>query len=132
MMHLNLCLPCQKKAKQPRKGAVVRPMVFNDMNCRAQVDLIDMQTQQHDGYNWIMVYQDHLTKFVQLRPTKTKRAAEMAHLLMDIFCILGAPTVLQSDNEREFANSTIEELLEMWDGVELVHGRPPQPEPRLR
>ena len=47
MMYLNLCLPCQKKAKQPRKGLVVRPMVFNDMNCRAQVNLIDMQTQQH-------------------------------------------------------------------------------------
>ena len=74
-----------------------------------------------------MVYQDHLTKFVQLRPTKTKRAAEIAYLLMDIFCILaggGAPRVLQSDNGREFANSIIEELLEMWDGVKLVDGRP--------
>ena len=86
----------------------MRPTVFNDMNCRAQVDLIDMQTQQHDGYNWRMVYQDHLTKFVQLRPTKIKRAAEIAYLLVDIFCILGAPTVLQSDNVREFANSIIE------------------------
>ena len=48
---MHLCLPCQKKAKQPIKGLEVRPMVFNDMNCRAQGDLIDMQTQQHDGYN---------------------------------------------------------------------------------
>ena len=71
-----------------------------------------------------MVYQDHFVQFVQLRPTKTIRAAEIAYLLMDIFCILWAPTVLQSDNGWEFANSIIEELLEMWDGVKLVHGRP--------
>ena len=77
MMYLNLCLPCQKKAKQPRKGLVVRPMVFDDMNCRAQVDLMDMQSQSYGGFDWIMVYQDHLTKFVQLRSTKSKRAAEI-------------------------------------------------------
>ena len=27
IMYLNVCLPCQKKAKQPRKGLIVRPMV---------------------------------------------------------------------------------------------------------
>ena len=43
---------------------------------------------------------------------------------MDIFCIFGAPTVLQSDNGREFANSVIEELTSMWDGLKIVHGRP--------
>ena len=117
MMYLNLCLPCQKKAKQPRKRLVVRPMIFNDMNYRAQVDLIDIQTQQHDGYNWIMVYHEHLTKFVQLCPTKTKRAAEIAYLLMDIFCILGAPTVLQSDNGWE--------LSWFMDSLDIVRAKAP-------
>ena len=94
------------------------------MNSRGQVNLIDMQRQASAEYKWIMVYQDHLTTFVQLRPTKTKRAAEIAHLLMDIFCIFGAPTVLQSDNGHEFANSVIEEMTSMWDGLKIFHGRP--------
>ena len=72
-----------------------------------------MQTQPSGEFKWIMVYQDHLTKFIQLRPTKTKRAAEIAYLLLDIFCIFGAPSVLQSDNGREFANSIIEEMASM-------------------
>ena len=55
---------------------------------------------------------------------KTKRAAEIAYLLMDIFCIFGAPTVLQSDNGREFANSIIEEMTSMWDGLKIVYRRP--------
>ena len=74
-----------------------------------------------------MVYQ----QFVQIRPTKTKRAPEIAYFLIDIFCILGAPSVLHSDNGREFVNSTIQEIEDMWDGVKVVHGRPRQSKPRI-
>jgi hypothetical protein len=51
---------------------------------------------------WVMHYQDHLTKFSILRPLKSKRAAEVAYQLTDIFLLLGAPHILQSDNGREF------------------------------
>ena len=99
-------------------------MIFNDMNSRGQVDLIDMQSQPSGEYKWILVHQDHFTKFVQLRATKTKRAAEIGYLLLDIFCIFGAPAILQSDNVREFVNAAIQEMAEMWDGLKIVHGRP--------
>ena len=99
-------------------------MVFKEMNSRAQVDMIDMQSQPDGDYKWILVYQDHLTKFVQIRPTKSKRATEVAYNLLDTFCTFGAPSVLQSDNGREFSNSVIEELKDMWDGLKIVHGKP--------
>lgn len=70
-----------------------------------QVDLIDLQSQADGDYKFIMVYQDHLTKFVRLRALKTKTAAEVAYHLTDIFSDIGAPIILQSDNGREFANS---------------------------
>lgn len=38
------------------------------MNSRCQIDLIDMQAQPDGNYKLILVYQDHLTKFVNLRP----------------------------------------------------------------
>ena len=41
-------------------------MVFSEMNSRAQVDLIDMQSQADGENKWIFVYQDHPTKFVAL------------------------------------------------------------------
>ena len=50
MIYLSLCLPCLKKAKITKKGLVVKPMIFNDMNSRGQVDLIDMQTQPSGEY----------------------------------------------------------------------------------
>ena len=46
MVYLNLCRQCQEKASKKRKGLVVKPMVFSEMNSRGRFYLIDMQTQQ--------------------------------------------------------------------------------------
>lgn len=97
-VYLKMCETCQLKAKVPKKGLVVKPMVFDELNSRCQIDLIDLQTNSDGDYKFIFVYQDHLTKFIQLRPLKSKSAAEVAHALIDVFTILGAPCVLQSDN----------------------------------
>jgi hypothetical protein len=48
-----------------------------------------------------MVYQDHLTKFIVLRPLTSKPAAVVAYQLLDIFLLLGAPQILQSDNGQQ-------------------------------
>ena len=88
VIYLRLCVSCLKKGQVPQKGLVARPMVFSEMNSRGQVDLIDMQSQADVDYKWILVYQDHLTKFVNIRPTKTKRATEIAYILLDIFVLL--------------------------------------------
>jgi len=49
---------------------------------------------------------------------------EVAYQLMDIFCMFGAPFILQSDNGREFANKIIQNLADMWPGMKVVHGKP--------
>lgn len=100
-------------------------MIFSEMNSRTQVDLIDMQSQADGEYRFIMVYQDHVTKFVQIRALKTKRAEEVTkHNIIYIFCIFGAPMILQSDNGREFVNQIINDLKCMWDNLKIVHSKP--------
>lgn len=32
--------------------------------------------------------------------------------------------ILQSDNDSEFANRTFNNLIDMWPGMKLVHGKP--------
>ena len=98
------CDSCQMKRNKTRKGLVVRPITSHTFNSRCQVDLIDLQTRPDGCYEFIFVYQDHLTKFVRLRPLKTKTAKEVAYNLIDVFTDLGSPCILQSDNGREFAN----------------------------
>ena len=125
----SLCVECLKKRKRSAvKGVVVRPILSADYGSRAQVDLIDMQSMPNGQYKWIMVYQDHLTKFCVLRPLNTKRAAEVAYQLMDIFLLLGAPQILQSDNGSEFTASVIVELKLLWPDLLIVYGKPRHPQ----
>jgi hypothetical protein len=44
---------------------------------------------------------------------KSKTAAEVAYNLLDIFLILGAPMILQSDNGLEFTDNIITELIKV-------------------
>ncbi|XP_072755770.1 KRAB-A domain-containing protein 2-like [Anoplolepis gracilipes] len=103
---------------------VIEPLLFKKIHACAQVDLIDMQTCSDRNFKYILNYQDHLTKFVILRPIQMKTAEKVAHILLDIFCILGASSVLQSDNGREFANRVIEELKVTWSELSIVHSKP--------
>ncbi|KAM4707160.1 baculoviral IAP repeat-containing protein 1-like [Discoglossus pictus] len=112
---------CQIKHSVPKKRIVVKPMVSSELNSRCQVDLIDLQSYRDGEYQFIMVYQDHLTKFVQLRPLKTKRAEEVAYHVLSIFLTFGAPAILQSDNGREFSNQVISEIYAMWKDNTTYH-----------
>jgi hypothetical protein len=124
-----LCVECLKKRKRMAvKGVVVRPILTSEFGSRGQVDLIDMQSMSSCSYKWIMVYQDHLTKFCVLRPIASKRAAEVAFQLLDIFLLLGSPHILQSDNGCECTASVITELKIMWPELLMVHGKPRHPQ----
>ncbi|XP_047476452.1 KRAB-A domain-containing protein 2-like [Penaeus chinensis] len=87
-----------------------------------------MQSMPHSNFKWIIGYQDHLTKFCILRSLQTKRAAEVAFQLVDIFLLMGAPAVLQSDNGSEFTSRVITELKERWPSLTMVHGKPRHPQ----
>ncbi|GFS60703.1 KRAB-A domain-containing protein 2 [Trichonephila clavipes] len=123
-MYIHLCEPCQKKQKDIKKGIVLKPTIFSEFNSRCQVDLIDFQSQPDREYKFIMVYQDHLTKFVILKSLTSKKAEEVAYNLVDVFSLLGAHSILQSDNGREFANNVVTRLKEFWPALKIVHGKP--------
>ncbi|XP_008189907.1 KRAB-A domain-containing protein 2-like [Acyrthosiphon pisum] len=114
----------KKKSSNPKRGLVSKPMLHNAFNSRAQVDLIDMQSQIYNEFKFIMIYQDHLTKFILLRHLKSKRAEEIVFNLIDIHTTFGAPAILHSDNGREFVNTMITELDMIWGDIKIVHGKP--------
>lgn len=121
---VDFCEICQRTASTKRKGLVVKPLIFKDFNSRAQVDLIDLQTCPDGRFKYVMVYQDHFTKYLFLRALETKTAVEVANNLMDILILIGPPDELQSDNGREFKNRVSSSISEFWTGFKIVHGRP--------
>ena len=123
-MYCELCEECQLKKNKVRKSLVIKPIVSTALNSRCQVDLIDMQSQKDGEFRHILNYQDHLTKFVILKPLVTKQTIEVAKHLIEIFCLFGCPLILQSDNGREFASAVVKEVTESWPNCKLVHGKP--------
>jgi hypothetical protein len=120
---LTLCEQCQLKNETPKSGLFVRLIIAVYMNSRCQVDLIDMQPEADGCYRFIMNYQHLLTKFTILRPPKSKTAEKVVYRLIDIFCLFGAPFILQSDNGREISNKIIQNSADMWPRMKLVHGK---------
>ena len=84
-------LGCAQNAnfKSPRlslTSTVTKPIRSSDFASSEQVDLIDMQTSRamNEPYNFLLVYQKHLTKLIVLRPLKRKTAAEVTSILTNI------------------------------------------------
>ena len=127
------CKICQlKKSRKSVKSLVVKPISSSSYLSRGQIDLIDFSTvfpEDNAPYKWLLVYQDHFTKFVRLRALLNKSAEEVANTLMNFFCDLGAPLILQSDNGREFKNSLLFNILNVnCPSTEIIHGKPRHPE----
>uniref|UniRef100_A0A0L8G2U1 Integrase zinc-binding domain-containing protein n=1 Tax=Octopus bimaculoides TaxID=37653 RepID=A0A0L8G2U1_OCTBM len=104
-LFLSVCELSQQKRNKGKKGTVVKPMVFSHFNSRCQVDLIDFQFQPDGNYKYIFVYQNFLTKFVDLRPLQTKRAPGSCSiyfycLVIYVFCSLTTArnSVINIDN----------------------------------
>ena len=129
-LYISLCEECERKKKKDcSKSIVVKPIRSNEVHERMQVDLIDMQSDPDGEFNYILNMQDHLSKFVHLRPIKQKTAVEVSEVILDIFLTTnGAPKILQCDNGGEFDNCCILELEKKWDGFKIVHGRPRHPQ----
>ena len=79
------------------KSTVSKPIRSSNFASRGQVDFIDLQNSDEVNrpYNYLLVYTDHLTKFVVLCPLQQKTAEEITFILFEIsiFCL---PYILQS------------------------------------
>jgi hypothetical protein len=126
---LQTCLECiQRTRKNTISSLVVKPIRSSDYLSRGQVDLVNCEAYADGDFKYILNYQDHFTKFIQLRAMKSKTAAEVAWHLLAIFLTFGAPAILQSDNGKEFRASVVEELTSMWPDLKIVHGRARHPQ----
>lgn len=54
---LKTCVECELKQGRAKKGLVVKPILSEDRNSRAQMDLIDLQSCPADDFKHILVYQ---------------------------------------------------------------------------
>lgn len=89
-----------------------------------------MRHLPHGEFKWILHLIDHWSKFNFAFPLKHKSASDVSYALQKwVFPFMGLPSILHSDNGREFINQLIEDVLSTWPGqVQLVSGRPRHPQ----
>lgn len=71
-LFISLCPRCATTKVVPSKRLPRKPIITETFNDRGQIDLIDMQSIPDGPFNWILHYQDHLTKFCYLRALRKK------------------------------------------------------------
>ena len=74
------------------------------------MDLIGLLKCSERGFVFILIIIDVLTRFVVLKPLRTKEAKEIAYALVEVFANYGVPKMIQFDNEATFLSKIIEEL----------------------
>lgn len=111
---VNLCPICfGTQAKINAKQMPLKMILSLTIGSRAQMDLIDMTSQQDpDGYCWILRLVDHLSGFGAVRALKSKTSEEYAIAIIQILCSFPDFDILQSDNGGEFLGETVKILNE--------------------
>ena len=106
---LGLCPICfASRVKIKAKQAPLRMILSVTIGKRAQMDLIDMTSQQDpDGYCYILRLIDHASGFGSVKPLKTKSSKECAIAIIQILSTHPDFDILQSDNGGEFLGETV-------------------------
>lgn len=127
---LSYCVTCEEKRSIKKNKRVVRPITSSGYSERGQVDLIDMRSfPTPDNYCFILHYQDHFSKFTVLKALHSKQTSEVSQHLYDIFTLIGAPKILQSDNGNEFVGSPLTTMMQtFWPETQLIRGSPRHPQ----
>src|ERR1700724_845888 len=92
------------------------------------MDLIDFRGLPDGRYRYILHVKDHFTRFSWAYPLISKKTHKIALILFRLFTEIGPPTILQSDNGREFTSNVIKDLSELWDNIKIINGRPRHPQ----
>ena len=77
------------------------------------IDLVGPLPETPEMFKYILTVECGFTRYAQAYPLRNKEAATVAVKLMDEFiCRYGMPTLIHSDNGKEFVNRIINELLD--------------------
>lgn len=96
-----------------KKPKITSPIFSAELNGHWQMDLVDMSRYTDQGYKWIFVVVDVFSRYVWARALKTKEGVSVRNALSDVFQER-RPIILQSDNGKEFKNSEVKTLLNLF------------------
>lgn len=111
--HFAACVDCQRHNLTRQGFHPARTVHAQYPFDHIAVDLFQFPHRTRNGHAYCLVYTDICTRFTILRPLPDKTMQTVARELYSIFCTVGFPVILQSDNGTEFRNSLLTELAQL-------------------
>ena len=101
------------------------PIIPDEVFGRLVIDLIDFRKlfQENDNKKYIFTCIDSFSKYAWCFAIEGKTAESVNRCLIILLNQIPKPKLIQSDNEKEFSNNLIEDLLRE-NGIEFIHGAP--------
>ena len=107
LKHVEECFDCQKFSVKKSGFHPLRSITAILPCDHMAIDLAGPFEKSPNGNVFLLVCVDVATRFVFLRPLKGKEQSDIAAPLFEIFCTVGFPKILQSDNGTEFVNGLL-------------------------
>ena len=111
--HIKCCEPCNRFSVVKAGFHPAMAITATGPGDHFQVDTSVHLPESPEGFTTLLVCICVFTGFVILRAMKDNTAETIARHLWEIFCIIGLPKILQSDNGPEFTNDVLRALVRL-------------------
>ena len=109
--YVRKCTECQKHNIEKKGYHPARNLYSYVPGDHFAIDLGGpLNTTTYGSYNYFLVVICVCTRFCILRPLVDKKSDTVLRALIDIFSVFGPPSVLSSDNGKEFSNTLSADL----------------------
>ena len=106
------CEPCARyrRGAAPKQG-LMEPLVTGDVMERVSIDITGPHPTSSLGYKYMLTIVDHFSKWADAFPIRNQEAQTVAKVLLDrVFCYLGMPLQILSDQGANFQSELFREL----------------------
>ena len=109
------CSDCAaRKGKPPPKRVPLCPLPVGEPFERIALDILDTHIPTKRGNVYILVISDYFSKYTDAYPLRRKTAYNCAKTLMEKWVVFhGVPTVIHSDQGREFEGHVFQRLAQL-------------------
>lgn len=119
----------QRSVTDHVKKPVIKPLAADGFLKHVEIDLIDFRNLPcscNPKHNWVLHVVDHFSKFSWLHPLQSKETEQVVKSLQEQFYLFGFPTILHSDNGKEFQSHKMNEFCSR-NKIKQVYGAPRTP-----
>ena len=129
-MYIKNCDICQKTHTESFKKPFNEQIISSKPRERYVMDLTDIKENINDDkYNFKYIFNiiDHYTKICGSYLLENKKSDSILIALNDFISRYGYPTIIQSDNGKEFRNIKLQEFCEI-NNIKLYYSKPRHPQ----